>query len=106
MSNSGSFEVPAIAIRQTGNRQLFAFAIDGKKLHDFAQISRLGRDSDEQIAGYQRPEVLSHIAEIRNYLESEAPMLPNAVVVAFDSRVKFRPLVDAAEATTDASDEL
>jgi DGQHR domain-containing protein len=96
MSNSGSFEVPAIAIRQTGNRQLFAFAIDGKKLHDFAQISRLGRDSDEQIAGYQRPEVLSHIAEIRNYLESEAPMLPNAVVVAFDSRVKFRPLVDAA----------
>src|SRR5262249_5120256 len=42
---------------------------------------------------YQRPEVLSHIAEIRHYLESEEPMLPNAIVVAFDSRVKFKPLV-------------
>src|SRR5262249_24882582 len=26
---------------------------------------------------------------IRNYLETETPMIPNAVVVAFDSRVRF-----------------
>jgi len=69
-----------------------ALRILQKRRGDFAQISRLSRNDDECIAGYQRPEVLSHIAEIRNYLESEMPMLPNAIVVAFDSRVEFRPL--------------
>src|SRR5690606_38527978 len=57
---------------------------------ELASVSRVRRD-DQGLSGYQRPEVLSHIAEIRNYLESESPMVPNAVVIAFDSRVKFRP---------------
>ena len=92
MSKKECLEVPAIAIKQSDRRDLFAFAVDGKRLHEFAQVSRLGRDDHESIAGYQRPEVISHIAEIRNYLESEAPMLPNAIVVAFDNRVSFRPL--------------
>jgi DGQHR domain-containing protein len=92
MKTDEPLELPAIAIRQCKKRELYAFAVDGKRLHDFAQISRLGRDEGEKIAGYQRPEVISHIAEIRNYLESEEPMLPNAIVVAFNSRVKFRPL--------------
>jgi DGQHR domain-containing protein len=92
MATQATLELPAIAIRQGSKRELYAFAVEGKQLHDFAQVSRLGRDESEKIAGYQRPEVLSHIAEIRNYLESEEPMLPNAIVVAFDSRVHFRPL--------------
>lgn len=92
MKTGETLELPAIAIRQGGKRELYAFAVDGKQLHDFAQVSRLGRDSGEKIAGYQRPEVVSHIAEIRNYLESEEPMLPNAIVVAFNSRVQFKPL--------------
>lgn len=92
MSKKECLELPAIAIKQCDKRELFAFAVDGKRLHEFAQVSRLGRGDDEVIAGYQRPEVISHIAEIRNYLESEAPMLPNAIVVAFDTSVRFRPL--------------
>lgn len=91
MSKIDYLELPAIAIRQGGRRELYAFGVDGKQLHDFAQISRLSRDDNQNIAGYQRPEVVAHIAEIRNYLESEAPMLPNAIVVAFDSRIQFRP---------------
>ena len=92
MTTGETIEVPAIAIRQSDKRELYAFAVDGKRLHDFAQVSRLGRDKSEKIAGYQRPEVVAHIAEIRNYLESEEPMLPNAIVVAFNSRVQFKPL--------------
>ena len=94
MPDQEMMELPAIAIRQGGRRELYAFAVEGKRLHEFAQVSRLGRDESEKIAGYQRPEVLSHIAEIRNYLESEEPMLPNTIVVAFDSRVHFKPLND------------
>ncbi len=82
--------LPAIEVRQTPTRRLYSFAIDGKILHQIAAISRIHREEGAGLVGYQRPEVLSHIAGIRAYLESDDPMLPNAIVVAFDPRVKFR----------------
>lgn len=81
--------LPALQVKQGKNRILYSFAVDGKVLHEFATISRISRDDSEEIEGYQRPEVLSHINEIRSYLESENPMIPNALVIAFDSRIKF-----------------
>jgi DGQHR domain-containing protein len=77
---------------------LYSFAVDGKLLPRIASVSRIAR-KDQQIAGYQRPEVLSHIAEIRTYLESANPLIPNAIVVAFDKRVKFEPLPGPAADT-------
>lgn len=74
---------------QTPDRRLLAFAIDGKQLASVAAVSRVKRDEDRSLEGYQRPEVVSHIAEIRKYLESSDPMLPNAIVVAFDESVSF-----------------
>lgn len=87
--------LPAIEVRQTRRRKLYTFAIDGKLLPRVAAVSRLHRDGDAQLGGYQRPEVLSHIAGIRSYLESGDPMLPNSIVVAFDSRVRFESAVEA-----------
>src|SRR4051794_18158089 len=84
-------EVPALAIRQAPGRTLFTFGIDGKRLHEFAAVSRVQRNGGEQLAGYQRAEALAHIKTIQRYLESSDPMLPNAVVVAFDKRVRFKP---------------
>jgi len=81
--------LPALEVRQTRRRRLYTFAVDGKLLHKFAAVSRVKRDTDASLRGYQRPEVQSHIAGIRSYLESADPMLPNAMVVAFDRRVKF-----------------
>jgi DGQHR domain-containing protein len=83
--------VPALEVRQGRSRLLYSFAVDGKLLPRIASVSRIARKG-QLIAGYQRPEVLSHIAEIRTYLESSNPLIPNAIVVAFDKRVKFKPL--------------
>ena len=80
---------PAIEVRQGPHRTLYSFAVDGKLLPRFATVSRLHRSSDQELAGYQRPEVFSHINEIREYIESEDPMIPNAIVIAFDPRVRF-----------------
>ncbi len=90
--NGGSrvLRLPALRVHQGKGRVLYSFAIDGKVLPAVATVSRVRR-SDGELEGYQRPEVLSHIAEIREYLESESPMIPNAVVVTFDKRVKFVP---------------
>ena len=83
--------LPALQIRQGKSRVIYSFAVDGKLLPEFTSISRIARDDQRLIQGYQRPEVLSHIAQIRQYVESEAPLLPNSIVVAFDQRVRFVP---------------
>jgi DGQHR domain-containing protein len=82
--------LPALEIRQGRKRRLYTFAVDGKKLPLFTTVSRVRRD-DRRIEGYQRPEVLAHVRAIRSYVESADAMVPNAIVVAFDTRVRFEP---------------
>lgn len=97
--------LPAIEVTQGEGRTLYTFAVDGKLLPSFATVSRIRRDPGVGLEGYQRPEVQSHIQGIRQYLESERPLIPNAVVIAFDPRVRFepgpvKPLVDHARQGT------
>ena len=84
--------LPALEIEQGPTRRLYTFAIDGKLVPQIATVSRVRRDAHTQLHGYQRPESLAHVAAIRRYLDTdESPMLPNAVVIAFDSQVQFEP---------------
>jgi len=83
--------LPAMEVRQGPTRRLYSFAIDGKQLHRIATVSRIRRDASSHLHGYQRPEAMAHISAIRRYIESEEPLMPNAVVVAFDDRVRFEP---------------
>lgn len=81
--------LPALRVRQSQDRYLYSFAVEGKQLPDFTTISRVSRDDDSAIQGYQRPEVLRHINAIKQYIESDDAMIPNALVIAFDDRVRF-----------------
>lgn len=83
--------LPTIEVRQSADRVLYTFAIDAKVVPSFATVSRIRRTGEGGLQGYQRPEVLAHIEEIRTYVESETPMIPNAIVIAFDTRVRFEP---------------
>lgn len=89
--------LPALEIQQGPTRRLYTFAIDGKLMPQIATVSRVRRDGQTHLHGYQRPEHLAHIAAIRRYIDTDdSPLLPNAVVVAFDDRVRFEP-ADAAD---------
>jgi DGQHR domain-containing protein len=90
MADRYDLRLPCLRVMQ-GNRALYSFAVDGKRLHDFAAIARIGRNEAATLHGYQRPEVLKHIRGIQKYLESPGALLPNAIVVAFDERVRFVP---------------
>jgi DGQHR domain-containing protein len=92
--------VPAIRVQQGTGREVFCFAVDGKLLTKFAAVSRLRSGGLDSLEGYQRPEVLGHIAEIQRYLESPKPILPNAIVLALNSSVRF----ETAGRTTESSD--
>jgi DGQHR domain-containing protein len=91
MKDKELLRLPAVEFKQGPKRVLYTFAVDGKEISRFASVSRVSRSKDCNISGYQRPEVISHIAEIRNYLESPDPMVPNSLVIAFDDRLKFEP---------------
>lgn len=90
-----TLELPALEISQGPKRRLYLFGVDGKRLEEFATVSRVRRQKGTKVEGYQRPEVIAHIAEIRRYLESDNPLVPNALVVAFDDRVHFTPSLEA-----------
>lgn len=87
-----TLRLPAVQFDQAEGRQLYSFAVDAKLLPRFASISRVGRDDEAGLQGYQRPEVGRHIRGIREYIESDEAMIPNGLVIAFDSRVSFEPL--------------
>src|SRR5436305_15316772 len=96
MTRPCELRLPALELRQ-GRHRLYQFGVDGKRLASFTSVSRVRRDDDNRIAGYQRPETLAHIRAIRRYLEGEDPLMPNALVVAFDGRVRFEPAADGAK---------
>ena len=89
-AGSEVLRLPALEVQQGPESCLYMFAIDGKQLPRFTTVSRVRRE-DGVLDGYQRPEILSHVSAIRSYIESEQPMIPNAIVVAFDHRVQFEP---------------
>ncbi|WP_426751676.1 DGQHR domain-containing protein DpdB [Myxococcus sp. Y35] len=88
--------VAALRVAQSPGRHLYLFSVDGKRVPEFATVSRVRRE-DGLLTGYQRPEAMGHIAAIREYMESASPLVPNAVVLAFDSRVRFKELAPGAE---------
>ena len=50
-----TLSLPALEVRQGYGRVLYSFAVDGKKLPLFAAVSRIHRDGDAEVEGYQRP---------------------------------------------------
>ena len=82
--------IDALRLEQSPGRVIYSFGIDGKQVSKFASVSHARRgEEDVALLGYQRPEVQKHITQIRDYIESEGAMVPNAVVLAFGSGVRF-----------------
>ncbi|RYG88177.1 MAG: DGQHR domain-containing protein [Alphaproteobacteria bacterium] len=73
----------AARARQSAEHDVLTFAATASEVLQFAEIDRVGRDEAGALSGFQRPQIAGHIREIRDYLETEAAILPNAIVVAF-----------------------
>ncbi len=82
--------VPCIRVEQNRGKAIYSFVVNGKDLSKFASISRISRDDDHVLSGYQRPEIEDHISDIREYLERRDSILPNSVVVAFNIKLCFQ----------------
>ncbi len=69
--------------RQSAELSVFTFAARAADVERFARIERAGRDEGGALQGFQRPQIASHVKEIRDYLEKPGAILPNPIVVAF-----------------------
>jgi DGQHR domain-containing protein len=58
-------------------------AAPAREILAWAQIERAGRSGDGSLRGFQRPQIATHIKEIRDYLKQPDAVLPNPIVVAF-----------------------
>jgi len=90
----GNLILNALLVQQCKALPIYVFGVDGRVVHQIASVSCAERTRDGALSGYQRPQVKKHIEEILSYLSSEGAILPNAIVVAFDERVKFEALAN------------
>lgn len=80
----------ALLVEQPSGVAVYMFTLSPDELFEVAEISRVSRDEHGDLIGYQRPEVRRHVAEIVEYLESDAVVFPNALIIALPSTVRFK----------------
>jgi len=80
----------ALRVDQDPEHPLYLFTLTGDELLRVADISRINRDEDGKLIGYQRPEVRQHIQNIVDYLDSGKVLFPNSVILAVTSDVTFK----------------
>jgi DGQHR domain-containing protein len=81
--------VRALHTTQGDGLDVYAFFIRGADIVRVADISRLGRDENEGLRGFQRPEIRSHVKGIVEYLNQGPVLFPNAIIVAMSPEVHF-----------------
>ena len=94
-----TLSVPCIKMHQNSNKAILSFVVNGKDIPKFASVSRISREKHGGLIGYQRPEVISHIKDIQNYLDKDNSLLPNSIVIAFKESLKFHKHTSYGENT-------
>ncbi len=79
----------ALMIEQPPQERLYVFALSASEVLEIAEISRVGRGEAGELLGYQRPTVRRHVDNIVDYLNSDTPLFPHALILALPSTVDF-----------------
>ena len=86
-----TFTFHGVLAKQSASHQVISIAARASEVLKFARIDRAGRTKEGALSGFQRPQIASHISEIREYLRTDDAVLPNPIVVAFVGNVVVKP---------------
>ena len=89
MKKQETLRVRATRTRQGQNVEVYSFFLRGADVARIADINRVGR-LNEDLEGFQRPEIKSHVRSIVEFLDSGPILFPNAITLAFSTDVTFR----------------
>jgi len=90
MASRKVLKVRALRTFHGGGIPLYSFFIPGGLVLRIAQISRVGRDGQAVLEGFQRKEIRSHVKSIVEYLEGERVLFPNAIILSMSAEVEFK----------------
>lgn len=82
--------VRSIKAIQADNVEVYSFFLKGADVLKIADISRIHRDSNDDLKGFQRKEIQNHVNSIVSYLDNGAVIFPNAIILAFQSPITFK----------------
>jgi len=84
---------PVLAVRavrtQQADKPVYAFFIAGADLLKIAEISRVHRDSEGSLQGFQRKGIKSHVQAITDFLDRGPVLFPNAIILAIAPSARF-----------------
>nr|WP_295078350.1 DGQHR domain-containing protein DpdB [uncultured Roseateles sp.] len=84
-----SLVVRALRTTQGTGLDVYAFFIRGADILRVADISRIERDTTDELKGFQRPEIRQHVKGIIEYLNQGQVLFPNAIILAMSPDLKF-----------------
>ena len=79
----------ALHTQQGPELDVYAFFVRGADIVRIADISRISRDEQDSLKGFQRPEIRSHVKGIVDYLNQGHVLFPNAIILAMSPEVHF-----------------
>ena len=82
--------VRAVCAQQGDGIDVFTFFLRGIDILRVADISRVHRDEQDDLKGFQRKEIQSHVKGIIDYLNRGKVLFPNALILAFLPVVEFK----------------
>jgi DGQHR domain-containing protein len=82
--------IRALRTTQGDSVEVFSFFIKGSEIAQVAEISRISRDDDDALKGFQRKEIQNHVRGIVEYLDRGNVLFPNAIILALSPEVEFR----------------
>jgi len=84
-----SLLVRALKTEQSEGINVFSFFMPGADIGRVADISRVEREKDDSLKGFQRKEIRNHVKSIIEYLNQGRVLFPNAVILAMSPDVRF-----------------
>lgn len=88
-AKSAALTIRALRTRQGDGVDVFAFFVPGADLLRIADISRVHRDGDGALQGFQRKEIRGHVRSIVEFLDQGPVLFPNAIILAISPAATF-----------------
>lgn len=87
-SKETTLAVRAVRTEQA-DKAVYAFFVAGADLLKIAEISRVHRDGEGSLQGFQRKGIKSHVQAITEFLDRGPVLFPNAIILAISPRARF-----------------
>lgn len=88
--SSKALQLRALRAVQKGDVDIYAFFIPGDLITKIADISRIHRDDNDSLEGFQRKAIKQHVRDIVDYLDQGDVLFPNSITLAISPEVEFK----------------